>query len=173
MSDLTNTTNQLSVTSAVTSTTRARLSLKPNGFPAGAFDGAWWPRSTDPAIELTALTDTLEAQRAPVRRISLIMAGWDSAPHRIRLDSGRKVAVDWFRTGDMRIIRVVDTNDQRLDLLITLVDTDQAIAHRALTMATNGQDPDITATVDHHSAPEEIHVPPVSDVAAISHITAV
>jgi hypothetical protein len=170
MSDLTNTTNQLSVTSAVTSTTRARLSLKPDGFPAGAFDGAWWPRSTDPAIELTALTDTLEAQRAPVRRISLIMAGWDSAPHRIRLDSGRKVAVDWFRNGDMRIIRVVDTNDQRLDLLITPVDTDQAIAHRALTMATNGQDPDITATVGHHSAPEEIHVPPISDVAAISRV---
>jgi hypothetical protein len=160
MSDLTNTTRQLSVTSAVTSTTRARLSLKPDGFPAGAFDGAWWPRSTDPAIELTALTDALEAQRAPVRRISLIMAGWDSAPHRIWLDSARKVAVDWFRTGDMRIIRVVDTNDQRFDLLIIPVDTDQVIAHRALTMAINGQDPDITGTVGHHSPPEEIHVPP-------------
>jgi hypothetical protein len=40
-------------------------------------------------------------------------------------------------------------------------------------MATNGQDPDITATVGHHSAPEEIHVPPISDVAAISRIAAV
>ena len=98
-------------------------------------------------IELTALTDALGAHRAPVRRISLIMTGWDSAPRHIRLDSGRKIAVDWFRNGDARIIRIVDTNDQRLDLLIIPVDTDQAIAHRALTVATNGQDPDITATV--------------------------
>lgn len=143
MSGLAKTANHLSVTP----TAAPRLSLKPNGVPRGAFDGAWWPYSTDPAIELTALIEALAAQRAPVRRIALIMTGWDSAPCRLRLDSGRRIAVDWFRTGNMRIIRIADTNNQRMDLLLVPVDTKQAIAHLALTMATNGQDPDITASV--------------------------
>jgi Family of unknown function (DUF5994) len=45
-----------------------RLSLKPSGSARGALDGAWWPRSTDPVIELVALSEELGAQRAPVRR---------------------------------------------------------------------------------------------------------
>ncbi|MDQ3765216.1 MAG: DUF5994 family protein [Actinomycetota bacterium] len=151
MSDLTNTTNLLSVTSTVTSTVPARLSLKPNGFPGGTFDGAWWPRSADPDIELAALIETVGAQRAPVRRIALIMVGWSSAPRRVRLDSGRKVAVDWFRTGDVRMIRIVDINGQRIDLLNIPVEATPVIAHRALTMATDGQDPDITATAGRQS----------------------
>ncbi len=152
-SNFSNTANQLSAASTVAPTASVRLSLKPNGFPRGTFDGAWWPRSTDPAVELPALIEALGAQRVPIRRIALIMAGWDSAPRRIRLDSGRKVAVEWFPTGDVRMIRTVDINDQRIDLLNIPVDTQQAIAHLALTMATDGKDPDITATVSPHSAP--------------------
>lgn len=61
----------------------ARLSLKPKGSAREALDGVWWPRSTDPAIELTALN---EAVGVPVRRIALNMAGWDNAPRRWRPD---------------------------------------------------------------------------------------
>jgi hypothetical protein len=107
-------------------------------------DGAWWPRSRDPAIELAALIEELGAQRTPVRGIALTRVGWDSAPRRIRLASGRKVAVDWSQTGHM--IRIIDTNYQWIDLLIISVETTPASAELALAMATDGQDPDITAT---------------------------
>lgn len=127
----------------------ARLSLKPSGSAKGALDGAWWPRSTDPAIELGTL---IEAVGVPVRRIALNMAGWDSAPRRV-WRSGRRVAVDWFRTSGVHLVRIVGTDDQRIDLLLIPVDTEDATADLALTMATDGHDPDIAATVGYHSAP--------------------
>jgi hypothetical protein len=40
-----------------------RLSLKPSSSGRGAVDGGWWPRSTDPAVELVALIEELGAQR--------------------------------------------------------------------------------------------------------------
>ena len=130
-----------------------RLSLKPSSSARGALDGAWWPRSTDPAIELVALSEELAARRTPVRRIGLTMAGWGSAPGRIRLASGQRVAVDWFRIAGGRLVRILGTGNQRIDLLLIPVDTDPAIAERALTMATDGHDPKITAPSDHHPAP--------------------
>ena len=60
-----------------------RLSLKPSSSARSALDGTWWPRSTDPTIELVALSEELGARRAQVRRIGLTMAGWGSAPGRI------------------------------------------------------------------------------------------
>jgi uncharacterized protein DUF5994 len=38
----------------------ARLSLKPSSSAKGALDGAWWPRSTDPGIELGTLIEAAE-----------------------------------------------------------------------------------------------------------------
>lgn len=122
----------------------ARLSLKPTSSSVrGAVDGAWWPRSRDPAIELAALIEELGAQGTAVRGIALARVGWDSTPRRIRLASGRKVAVDWSQTGHM--IRIIETNYQRIDLLIIPVETTPASAERALAMATGGHDADITA----------------------------
>ncbi|MCA1821325.1 MAG: DUF5994 family protein [Pseudonocardia sp.] len=129
-----------------------RLSVKPSGSARGALDGAWWPRSTDPTTELVALSEELGARRARVRRIGLNMAGWDSAPGRIWLASGRRVAVDWFRISGGRLVRILGTDNQRIDLLLISADTAPAIAERALTMATDGHDPKITASGGHHSA---------------------
>src|SRR5437763_828399 len=66
----------------------ARLSLRPSSSASGVLDGAWWPRSTDPVVELIALSEALGVRRAPVRGIGLARPGWDSAPRRIRLASG-------------------------------------------------------------------------------------
>jgi hypothetical protein len=128
-----------------------RLSRKPSGSARGALDGAWWPRSTDPAIELVALSEELGARHVSVRRIGLNMAGWDSAPGRIWLASGRKVAVDWFRISGGRLVRILGTDNQRIDLLVIPVETPPASAELALTMASDGHDPEITAG-GHHSA---------------------
>jgi Family of unknown function (DUF5994) len=129
-----------------------RLSLKPSSSAGGVLDGAWWPRSTDPAIELVALSEELAARRTLVRRIGLNMAGWGSAPGRIWLASGRRVAVNWFRITGGRLVRILGTGNQRIDLLLIPVDTDPTTAERAMTMATDGHDPKITAPSDHHPA---------------------
>lgn len=128
----------------------ARLSLKPKGSARGALDGAWWPQSTDPAIELTAL---IEAVEVPVRRIALNMAGWDSTPRRIQHGSAQKAAVDWFRISGIHLVRIVGTDDQRIDLLLIPADTEEVTAELALAMATEGHDPDIAASVGNHTAP--------------------
>jgi len=128
----------------------ARLSLKPKGCARGGLDGAWWPRSTDPAIELAAL---IEAVGVPVCRIALNMAGWDNAPRRILRGSGGKIAVDWFRISSVHLVRVVGTDDQRIDLLLIPLDTEEITAERARRMAAEGHDPDIAAPVGDHSAP--------------------
>ena len=57
-----------------------RLSLKPDSSARGALDGAWWPQSTDPAVELAALIEEFGASRTPVRGLALTGAGLDSAP---------------------------------------------------------------------------------------------
>ncbi len=124
-----------------------RLSLKPSSSAGGALDGAWWPRSTDPAIELAALIEAIGARRAPVRQIALTTPGWDSAPRRIRLASGRKVTVDWFRTSGVHLVRILGTDDQPIDLLLITVDTTPATAHLALT------DVEVNQTTDIETGP--------------------
>ena len=42
----------------------ARLSLKPKGCVRGALDGAWWPRSTDPAAPHPPRTEEITAEQA-------------------------------------------------------------------------------------------------------------
>jgi hypothetical protein len=72
--------------------------------------------------------------------------------------------VDWFPTGDVRMTRIIDTDYQRIDLLVIPVGTTPAIAELAVTMVIDGQDPDITATVGHHSGPVR---PPAEAEAAL------
>ncbi|MCA1821703.1 MAG: DUF5994 family protein [Pseudonocardia sp.] len=129
-----------------------RLSLKPSSSARGALDGAWWPRSTDPTTELVALSEELGARRTLVRRIGLNMTGWDNAPRRIWPASGRRVAVDWFQISGGHLVRILGTDNQRIDLLLIPVDTAPANAELALTMATDGHDPEITASGGHHPA---------------------
>lgn len=138
-----------SAASAVTPSAPGRLGLKPRG----ALDGAWWPRSNDPLVELTALIEALEAQRAPARRITLARTGWDSAPRRIRLQGHRGVALDWVHNQDVHLVRIIDTDDQRIDLLLIPIDTSQALAQLALGMATAGHDPQIPTTGGQHPTP--------------------
>jgi hypothetical protein len=81
------------------------------------------------------------------------MTGWDNAPGRIWLANGRRVAVDWFQISGGHLVRILSTDNQRIDLLLIPVETVPANAERALTMATDGHDPEITPPSDHHPAP--------------------
>src|SRR5690349_11230318 len=99
-----------------------------------------------------------------VQRDATDMAGWDKAPRRILHDSGGKIAVDWFRISSVHLVRIVGTDDQRIDLLLIPVDTEEVTAKRALAMATEGHDPDIDAPVGDHSAPVSGSAGPAEEV---------
>ena len=110
-----------------------RLSLRSSGSARGVVDGAWWPRSTDPVVELVALSEAVGVRRVPVRRIALARPGWESAPRRIRLASGRWVAVEWLPNSGVYLVQILGTDDQPIDLLLMPVDIAPATADLVLT----------------------------------------
>jgi RNA polymerase primary sigma factor len=110
-----------------------RLSLRSSSSGRGVVDGAWWPRSTDPVVELVALSEALGVRRVPVRRIALARPGWDRTPRRVRLASGRWVAVDWSPNSGVHLVQILDTDDQPIDLLVIPADITPATADLALT----------------------------------------
>jgi hypothetical protein len=61
--------------------------------------------------------------------------------------------VDWFRISGAHLVRILGADDRWIDLLLIPVNTEETTADLALTMATEGHDPDITATVGYHSTP--------------------
>ncbi|MFI9809581.1 DUF5994 family protein [Streptomyces sp. NPDC052301] len=65
----------------------------------GVLDGAWWPRSRDPATELPGLIAARSARLGPVTRVGLEGDAWDELPTRITVD-GRVVHVDSSVVGD-------------------------------------------------------------------------
>ncbi len=124
-----------------------RLSLRPSSSGRGVVDGAWWPRSTNPVVELVALSEAVGVWRVPVRRIALARPGWDSAPRRVRLASGRWVAVDWLPNSGVYLVQILGTDDLPIDLLVIPADITPATADRALT------DVEVEQTTDLDTGP--------------------
>jgi hypothetical protein len=60
--------------------------------------------------------------------------------------------VDWFRISGGRLVWILGTDNQLIDLLLIPVGTPPASAELALTMASDGHDPEITVPGGHHSA---------------------
>ena len=57
--------------------------------------GCWWPRSTDPAVELPGLVLALDELCGPVVRVRLSAAGWSRRPHEVEV-ADRSVTVGYF-----------------------------------------------------------------------------
>ena len=80
-----------------------RLMLRRDVSRSTILDGAWWPRSHDPVVEVSNLVAALEARRIPVAKIMLNPSGWDSHPRRIGV-AGRTVRLGWFTTLDAGLL---------------------------------------------------------------------
>jgi len=113
----------------------ARISFRQPVSSTGFVDAAWWPRSRDLATELPGLLDVLWAAARQVTRITYNLAGWDPAPRRMSIQ-GRTVRLGGFNTSDPHMVRLSDTGRrERIDVLVILPGTDQAVAERALRLA--------------------------------------
>jgi len=112
-------------------------------------DGGWWPRSTDPTIELPQLMRALNQDRSPVRRVLLGPAGWDSHP--LRIPVAGPVRFVWYAAQPAGLLFALRSNGDRIDLLVVPPDTDPATARAAMALAAQPANtihaPDILTTV--------------------------
>jgi uncharacterized protein DUF5994 len=130
-----------------------RLDLQPNlqSTPSRGtlLDGGWWPRSTDPTIELPQLMRALNQDRSPVRRVLLGPAGWDSHP--LRIPVAGPVRFVWYAAQPAGLLFALRSNGDRVDLLVVPPDTDPATARAAMALAAQPANtihaPDILTTV--------------------------
>ena len=109
-------------------------------------DGAWWPSSHDPLVELSNLVAALDARQLPVSNIMLNPSGWASHPRRIAV-AGRLIRLGWFTTLDTELLIATTHGDQRVDLLVVSPDALSALADAAMTMASGGPETHTAAAV--------------------------
>jgi hypothetical protein len=114
-----------------------RLHLQPNLQPTLSrrtlLDGGWWPRSTDPTIELPQLILALNQDHSPVRRVLLGPAGWDSHP--LRIPVAGRVRFVWYTAQTAGLLFALRSNGDRVDLLVVPPRTDPATARAAMALA--------------------------------------
>lgn len=66
-----------------------RLKIKPSTAARGNVDGAWWPRSTNPAAEFPTLVMASSSWVGPARHMAYHPADWDPAPSTL-------IVENWF-----------------------------------------------------------------------------
>lgn len=117
-----------------------RLQLDPTLSGKGMLDGGWWPRSTDPLVELPALIVALNSQVGTVFRITLNDTLWQNTPRRITV-AGHLVRLGWHGPRDLHELSVSGAGRDRLDLLVVPPDTTPASAQAAMETAAHGSNP--------------------------------
>jgi len=120
-------------------------------------DGGWWPRSTDPAVELPGLIHALSERFAPIRYVLLNNAVWDGRFRRIEVD-GRTVRTGWFASLDPALLVATTETGDQIDVLVVPPSTAEAAANDAMARAA---DPD-----DNTGAPEILAAVAPSDPAS-------
>jgi hypothetical protein len=113
-------------------------------------DGGWWPRSTDPAVELPGLIHALSERFAPIRYVLLNNAAWDGRFRRIEVD-GRTVRTGWFASLDPALLVATTEAGDQIDVLVVPPSTEDGAANDAMARAADPDDnagaPEILAAV--------------------------
>ncbi|MER5471139.1 DUF5994 family protein [Streptomyces sp. NPDC002935] len=109
-------------------------------------DGAWWPRSHDLTLELSALADVLDPLWGRITRIAVSPSRWPIIPRRLVVN-GQVVKVDWFTSGqDVHKILLLSYTAGRWDLLVIPPETSAPAAARLMAAASRSTGPVLTAT---------------------------
>jgi len=94
-----------------------RLSLEPTMSGSGLFDGAWWPRSNDIALELPELVTALSLRLGRIRRVALDTAAWADVPRSVPANGGT-VGIGRRATGTGTIALSRGIDDHHLLLVV-------------------------------------------------------
>ena len=114
-----------------------RVSLRPDvGDGRSPFDGAWFPRSRDLAVEVPELIAELERRDVRVERFTYPLESWQPVPRKIVV-SGRVVRTGGFRSMDPQVVCLTWAGGtKRADLLVVPPETDVLTGARALRLCT-------------------------------------
>ncbi|MFJ2931544.1 DUF5994 family protein [Streptomyces sp. NPDC087219] len=122
------------MSTTLTPTLSARLSLTPKSALSGVLDGAWWPRSRDLTAEIPALVEALEGPYGRITRVTVNPTRWPVVPHKVAV-TGHTVHVGWFTEQDPDKMILLSYSVGRCDLLVIPPDTEPAAAARLMTAA--------------------------------------
>jgi hypothetical protein len=113
-----------------------RVSLREDAGAGGtAFDGAWFPRSRDLAVEVPELIAELDRRGVRVERFTNPHDVWTPAPRKVSV-LGRTVRTGGFRSMDPDLVCLTWAGGgRRGDLLVVPPETDVLTGVRALRLA--------------------------------------
>jgi hypothetical protein len=114
-----------------------RVSLRDNaGDGASAFDGGWFPRGRDLAVELPELIAELDRRGLRVERFTYALDAWAPVARKL-LVQGRLVRTGGFRSMDPGVVCLTWAGgSRRADLLVVPPETDVLTGARALRLCT-------------------------------------
>ena len=114
-----------------------RVSLRDDaGDGASPFDGAWFPRSRDLAIELPELIAELDRRGVRVERFTYALDAWAPVARKIVVQ-GRVVRAGGFRSMDDGVVCLIWAGGaRRAGLLVVPPETDVLTGARALRICT-------------------------------------
>ena len=114
-----------------------RVSLRDSaGDGASAFDGGWFPRGRDLAVELPELIAELDRRGLRVERFTYALDAWAPVGRKIVVQ-GRVVRTGGFRSMDRGVVCLTwDGGTRRADLLVVPPETDVLTGARALRLCT-------------------------------------
>ena len=121
-----------------------RLRMKPNTAARGYVDGAWWPRSHEPAAEFPGLVLAMSSWIGPIHRVTYHLHDWDRTGRELTVD-GWTVALVGLPTLDANTVVVTGPSQRRMILLVVPPETPGGAA-RAVLRAAAG--PDTVASVE-------------------------
>jgi hypothetical protein len=114
-----------------------RVSLRADaGDGSSPFDGAWFPRTRDLAVELPELIAELERRGVRVERFTYPLGTWAPVARKIAVP-GRIVRTGGFRSMDPGVVCLTwEGGTRRADLLVVPPETDVLTGARALRLCT-------------------------------------
>jgi hypothetical protein len=114
-----------------------RVSLRDGaGDGNSAFDGAWFPRSRDLAVELPELIAELDRRGVRIERFTYALDAWGPVDRKIVV-GGRTIRAGGFRSMDPGVVCLIwDGGARRADLLVVPPETDVLTGARALRLCT-------------------------------------
>ena len=114
-----------------------RVSLRDGaGDGNSAFDGAWFPRTRDLAVELPELIAELDRRGLRIERFTFALEAWAPAARKLAV-GGRTVRTGGFRSMDPGVVCISwEGGVKRADLLVVPPETDVVTGARALRLCT-------------------------------------
>ena len=112
-------------------TLRLRLAADPL---SGYLDGAWWPHSRDPEVELADLVDHFPTKGGHIRRVVYSRPDWLTQPRKIPVSRGR-LKTGSFPHDDTHVVLLSLSTGVELKLLVVPPDTAARSAQRVMAQA--------------------------------------